>query len=171
MDLCDHRLPLLPRKLTHNLDRPRIEVCQPVAILANPQDLLPVFLPSSLPPSPPPVYLWERRAPLSILSLHNGPRPPIVEKFTQFNMPELLQPAPPYISDLSALITSVPHPPRRMHALPAFPPSLSRQRPPQQSLISHPWMCSIFTIIRSSWAQFFVHEHHGKVESRSSCVS
>ncbi|KAK0430164.1 hypothetical protein EV421DRAFT_1937025 [Armillaria borealis] len=164
VDLCDHRPPLLPRNPMHDLDHPRIEVCRPVAILADPQDLSPVFLPSSLPPSPPPVYLWEWKAPSSILSLHGGHRPPTVENFTQFNMPEHLQQAPPYISDLSALITPVHHPPRRMHALPAFPPSLRRQRPPQQSLLSHPWMCSIFTIICSSWAQFFVHEHHEKVE-------
>ncbi|KAK0205787.1 hypothetical protein DFS33DRAFT_1272397 [Desarmillaria ectypa] len=168
VDMCDFRPPLLPRRPTYNLERPRIEVRRPITILPNPYAPLPISLPSSSRQSLPPRQILERGLPPSIVSLH-GPRPLTVENLAQFNMQQHLQPVPPHLLGQHALISRAQPPSRRTHALPSFPPSVRQQRQPQRipiSLMSNPWIRSIITTIRSSCAQLLVRERQEKEEIR-----
>lgn len=168
VDMCDYRPPLLPRRPTYDLERPRIEVRRPVAILPDPQVPLPISLPSSLPQSLPPLYLLERKPPPSMLPL-GGPPPLTAENLAQFNRQEHLQPVPLHLSGRCALIPHAQPSPRRIHSLPSFPPSAQQQRQIQHipiSLMSNPWIRSIITTIRTSCAQLLVRERQEKEEIR-----
>ncbi|KAK0448240.1 hypothetical protein EV421DRAFT_1733361 [Armillaria borealis] len=168
VDMCDYRPPLLPRRPTYNLERPRIEVRRPVVILPDPQAPLPISLPPSSHQSLPPLYLLERKSPPSMVPLH-GHRPLTAENLAQFNMQEHLQPVPLHLSGRRALIPHAQPSPRRIHSLPSFPPSAQQQRQTQHipiSLMSNPWIRSIITTIRSSCAQLLVRERQEKEEIR-----
>ncbi|PBK72090.1 hypothetical protein ARMSODRAFT_1082583 [Armillaria solidipes] len=168
VDMCDYRPPLLPRRPTYNLERPRIEVRRPVVILPDPQAPLPISLPPSSHQSLPPLYLLERKPPPSMVPLH-GHRPLTAENLAQFNMQEHLQPVPLHLSSRRALIPHAQPSPRRIHSLPSFPPSAQQQRQTQHipiSLMSNPWIRSIITTIRSSCAQLLVRERQEKEEIR-----
>ncbi|KAK0227156.1 hypothetical protein EDD85DRAFT_160722 [Armillaria nabsnona] len=164
VDMCDYRPPLLPRRPTYNLERPRIEVRRPVVILPDPQVPLPTSLPSSSRQSLRPLYLLERKLPSPMVPLH-GPRPLTAENLAQFDMQEHLQPVPLHLSGRRALIPHAQPSPRRIHSLPSFPPSAQQQRQTQHipiSLMSNPWIRSIITTIRSSCAQLLVRERQEK---------
>ncbi|KAK0455613.1 uncharacterized protein EV420DRAFT_1644399 [Desarmillaria tabescens] len=168
VDMCDYRPPLLPRRPTYNLDRPRIEVRRPVVILPSPDASLPISLPSSSHQSLPPLYLLESKPPSPIAPLY-GPRPLTAENLARFNMQEHLQPVPSHLSGQHALIPHAQPPPRRIHALPSVPPSVWQRRQPQHipiSLVSNPWIRSIITTFRSSCAQLLVRERQEKEELR-----
>ncbi|PBL01590.1 hypothetical protein ARMGADRAFT_1005115 [Armillaria gallica] len=168
VDMCDYRPPLLPRRPTYNLERPRIEVRRPAVILPDPQAPLPISLPSSSYQSLPPLYLLKKKPPSSIVPLH-GPRPLTAENLAQFDMQEHLQPMPLHLSGRRALIPHAQPSPRRIHSLPSFPPSAQQQRQTQHipiSLMSNPWIRSIITTIRSSCAQLLVRERQEKEEIR-----
>ncbi|KAK0231620.1 hypothetical protein IW262DRAFT_1345423 [Armillaria fumosa] len=169
VDMCDYRPPLLPRRPTYDLERPRIEVRRPVVALPNPQTPVPISLPSSSHQSLPPLYLLERKPSLSMPPLH-GPPPLTAENLAQFDMQEHLQPVPLHLSGpRRALIPNAQPSPRHIHSLPSFPPSAQQHRQTQHipiSLMSNPWIRSIITTIRSSCAQLLVRERQEKEEIR-----
>ncbi|KAG7439446.1 uncharacterized protein BT62DRAFT_736686 [Guyanagaster necrorhizus] len=165
VDMCDYRPPLLPRKPTYNLDRPRNEVQRPVVMEPNPHAPPPISLPSSSHQSLPRLCLMERKPLPSAIPLHE-PRPLTVENLARFNMQEHLHPAPRHLSDQQTLILHPPPLHRRIHALPSIPPSVRQPQHIPISLMSNPWIRSIITTIRSSCAQLLVRERQEKEEIR-----